>query len=98
MSGFGALDFMNKTLKQNRGLIKKVNVFDRIKPYSSALKNKSIKIDGTSTPQGLEQIKAQTLADNNRHSLIQILKLIGVLLVIGLVLFALIGGVIIGKG
>ena len=51
--GFGALDFMNKTLKNNRGLIKKINVFERIKPYHSALKNKEIKFENKSTPQVL---------------------------------------------
>lgn len=41
---FGALDFMNKTLKNNRGLIKRSKVFERIKPYNSALKNRKIRI------------------------------------------------------
>lgn len=97
MGGFGALDFMNKTLKNNRGLIKKINVFERIKPYNSALKNKKIAIINKSTPELLEQIRAQSLAESRMNSLIQTLKMVGVLIIIGVVLSVLIGGVFLGK-
>jgi len=97
MSGFGALDFMNKTLKNNRGLIKKINVFDRMKPYNSALKNTNVSFKKTSSKESLEKLRAQMLADNRKETLIGILKLIGVLLLLFVVLGLLIGGVFLGK-
>ncbi len=97
MSGFGALDFMNKTLKNNRGLVKKINVFGRIKLYNSALMNLKIKYKKASTQEAVERLRLQTLAESRRNTLIQIMKLIGVLLLIFTIIGMLIGGVIIGK-
>ncbi len=97
MSGFGALDFMNKTLKNNRGLVKKINVFGRMKLYNSALMNLKIKYKKASTQEAVERLRLQTLAESRRNTLIQIMKLIGVLLLIFTIIGVLIGGVIIGK-
>lgn len=41
--GFGALDAMNKSLKNNRGLVRKISAFERMKGYSSALKGRKLK-------------------------------------------------------
>ncbi len=98
MSGFGALDFMNKTLKNNRGLIKKINVFDRMKLYNSALRNTNVSFKKTSSKESLEKFRAQTLADNKKDTFIKIFKLIGVLMLLFVGLGILIGGVFLGKG
>jgi len=97
MSGFGALDFMNKTLKNNRGLIKKINVFDRMKLYNSALKNKNVSFEKTSSKESIERLRNQTLAENRKDMFIGVLKLIGVLLLLFVVLGLLIAGVFMGK-
>ncbi len=97
MSGFGALDFMNKTLKNNRGLVKKINVFDRMKLYNSALKNTSVAFKKTSSKEEIERIRDQTIAENRKDILIGIAKLIGVLLLLFIVLGLLIGGTFLGK-
>lgn len=97
MSGFGALGFMNKTLKNNRGLIKKINVFERIKPYNSVLKGKKISISRTTTIERLAEIKAESIAESKKHSLIQAFKIIGVLIILIIILITLIGGVFVGK-
>ncbi len=97
MSGFGALDFMNKTLKNNRGLVKKINVFDRMKLYNSALRNTNFSFKKTSSKESLNRFRTQALAENRRQTMIGILKLIGVLLMFFVVLSLLIGGVFLGK-
>lgn len=97
MGGFGALDFMNKTLKNNRGLVKKINVFERVKPYNSVLKGKRVKFDAETTPEKLQEIRAETRAANRRATWIQVAKMTLVLVVIIVVLTILIGGVIEGK-
>jgi len=43
--GFGALDTMNKTLKNNAKLLRKTRVFEKIKGYGSVLKGKKYKND-----------------------------------------------------
>jgi len=91
MSGFGALDFMNKTLKNNRGLIKKINVFERIKPYNSALKDTKLDFKNNSSDEAILRLREQTIADNKRNTLIQILKLVVVLLLLFAVIAILIG-------
>lgn len=40
--GFGALDAMNKAIKNNRGLVRKISAFERMKDYTTKSKyNKS---------------------------------------------------------
>ena len=80
--GFGALDTMNKTLKNNRKLLSKIKVFDRIKNYNSALKNKRLRNTKTATPDQLSSIRTRAIANNRRQTIRKIIKItIGILIV-----------------
>lgn len=91
--GFGALDTMNKTLKNNRGLVKRIKVFDKIKPYSSSLKGKRLNISSQKlSKEQLDEIRISTLKEGRKQSLKQIAKIVVVLLVIVSLLFLIISG------
>lgn len=91
--GFGALDTMNKTLKNNRALLKKINVFERVKNYNSSLKGRKIDIPNKKLSEGeLEEIRLRTLKEDRKQLMKQITKMVIVLIVIAALLILLITG------
>jgi len=90
--GFGALDSMNKSLKNNRALVRKISVFDRIKGYTSAQKNLKLTFNAKLTKEELEELRSKTIRKDRIHSIIQIGKMILVLGALFLLIFLIING------
>jgi len=91
--GFGALDSMNKSIKNNRGLVRKVSAFERMKSYSSALKGKrAVFTDKKLSKDELLKLRLKTIKEDRIHTLLKILKLVFVLTVLTTLLFILISG------
>ena len=93
--GFGALDTMNKTLKNNAKLLRKTRVFEKIKGYSSALKGKKFKNDKVATPEQLEEFREKALAENRRQTARQIIKIVASIIIFGILAGLLITGILI---
>ncbi|MCB0494586.1 MAG: hypothetical protein KDC79_00495 [Cyclobacteriaceae bacterium] len=93
--GFGALDTMNKTLKNNRALLKKINVFERVKNYNSSLKGRKVSIPNKkASEEQLQEIKVRTLREDKRQTMKQVTKIAVVFLVIIALLALIITGVL----
>ncbi|MDH5368175.1 MAG: hypothetical protein OEW67_14405 [Cyclobacteriaceae bacterium] len=91
--GFGALDAMNKSLRNNRGLVKKVSAFERMKGYSSALKGKKIELtEKKLTPEELKKLRLKTIKEDRIHTLKRIVQMIVIFGVLVFLLTLLISG------
>lgn len=93
--GFGALDTMNKTLKNNRGLLKKINVFERVKNYNTVLKGKHVHISSKKvSEEKLEEIRRRTLKEGQSQLLKQISKMALVFIILAAILFVFISALL----
>ena len=78
--GFGALDAMNKAIKNNRGLVRKISAFERLKEYSVKSKyDQSDKPDNKLSRKELDKLKQKTIREDRIHTFKSILKMILVL-------------------
>ncbi|MCX2743239.1 hypothetical protein OO013_05145 [Mangrovivirga sp. M17] len=77
MGGFGSMDAANKSIKNNRSLLRKNSAWDKIKNYNSALRNKRSKFtDKTATHSQLSEIRERSLRENKRQIKKTVIKLI----------------------
>ncbi|QCK16628.1 hypothetical protein [Mangrovivirga cuniculi] len=77
MGGFGSMDAANKSMKNNRSLLKKNSTWDKIKNYNSALKNKQSKFaDKKASSAQLSEIRERSIKENKRQIIKTVIKLI----------------------
>ena len=90
--GLSAVDTMIKTLRNNSKLLRKNRAFDKIKDRNDALAGLTYANSKTPTPEQLAELRAKTLADNDKQLARQILKIVGSIVLIAVLVAIFIYG------
>lgn len=94
MSGFGALDFMNKTISNNRKLIKKYSAFVGLKERNKALEGKVARFSEGSSEADVNRLLQKIKDEDRKATRIKIVKSLLALVLICALLALFIAGVV----